>query len=213
MVNCTQKINTVYIRKCNELIRVSTEKDTIMDESFTLTITGNSSVLEADYFPPIELPTNKNCTLGLVELFTFNAIPNVDDGMNKIYVGDKIVIIPAGSYEIEDIERYVQKVLASDGITLNIKPNNNTLRSEIKCSSTVNFQPEDSIGQLLGFTSRILEANKTHTSDLPVAILKVNALHTSTIAKCTRFMNSFLLYHQDIRLLKFHHTSFTFQSP
>ena len=147
-----------------------------MDESFTLTITGNSSVLEADYFPPIELPPNKNCTLGLVELRTFNAIPNVDDGKNKIYVGDKIVIIPTGSYEIEDIERYVQKILASDGITINIKPNNNTLRSEIKCSSEVNFQPEDSIGQLLRFTSRILEANKTHTSDLPVAILKVNAL-------------------------------------
>ena len=50
------------------------------------------------------------------------------------------------------------------------------MRSEIKCSSEVNFQPEDSIGQLLGFTPRILEANKTHTSDLPVAILKVSAL-------------------------------------
>ena len=84
MDNCTQKINTVYIRKCNELIRVSTEKDTIMDESFTLTITGNSSVLEADYFPPIEQPANKKCTLGLVELLTFNAIPNIDDGKNKI---------------------------------------------------------------------------------------------------------------------------------
>ena len=55
-----------------------------MDESFTLTITGNSSVVEADYFPPIELRPNKNCTLGLVELLTFNAIPKVDDGKNKI---------------------------------------------------------------------------------------------------------------------------------
>ena len=40
----------------------------------------------------------------------------------------------------------------------------------------MNFQTKNSIGQLLGFSPRILEANKTHTSDLPVAILKVNAL-------------------------------------
>ena len=92
------------------------------------------------------------------------------------YVGDKILTIPTDSYAIEDIERSVQKILASDDITINIQPNNNTLRSEIKCSSKVNFQPEDSIGKKLGFTPRILEANKTHTSDLPVAIHNVNAL-------------------------------------
>ena len=40
----------------------------------------------------------------------------------------------------------------------------------------VNFKPKDAIGQLLGFTLRVLQANKTHISDLPVAILKINAL-------------------------------------
>ena len=32
------------------------------------------------------------------------------------------------------------------------------------------------MGRLLGFTSRILEASSQHSSDLPVKILKVNAL-------------------------------------
>ena len=95
---------------------------------------------------------------------TFNAIPNVDVGKNKVYVGDRIVVIPTGSYEIEDIDKYVQTILAYDGITINIKPNNKTLLSE------------DSSGQLLGFTPRVLEANKIRTSDLSVAILKVNDL-------------------------------------
>lgn len=145
-----------------------------MDDTFTLTISGCSSILEAQYFPPIELSPHKNYVLGLVELLTFNSIPNIDIGNNKIYVGDEVVTIPTGSYEIEDIESYVQGVLPAKNII--IKPNNNTLRSEIKCSHDINFVPEDSIGRLLGFTRRVLQANKTHESDLPVAILKVNAL-------------------------------------
>lgn len=147
-----------------------------MGDSLTLTISGNSSVLEAQYFPPIELSPHKQYVLGLVELLTFNSIPNVDVGHNKIYVGDQVVTIPTGSYEIEDIERYLQSALTDKGIIIEIKPNNNTLRSEIKCNRLVNFEPEDSIGHLLGFTPRVLPPDQTHKSDLPVTILKVNAL-------------------------------------
>ena len=68
-----------------------------MDETFTLTITGNYSVLEAEYFPPIELLSNKNYVLGLVELLTFNSIPNVDIGKNKFYIGNEVITIPPGS--------------------------------------------------------------------------------------------------------------------
>ena len=172
-----------------------------MDETFILTITGNSSVLEAEYFPPIELSSNKNYVLGLVELLTFNSIPNVDIGKNKYYIGNQVITIPPGSYEIEDIENYIKMSLANGDFTIvivptkndeienyvqknletastiiSIKPNNNTLRSEIKSNREINFKPKDSIGELLGFTPRVLLANKTHTSDSPVAILKVNAL-------------------------------------
>ena len=37
--------------------------------------------------------------------------------------------------------------------------------------------------------------------------------HILTIAKFIQFMNSSQLFHQDIRSLKYHHTSFTFQLP
>ncbi|XP_043472995.1 uncharacterized protein LOC122505447 [Leptopilina heterotoma] len=39
---------------------------------------GNSSTLEAEYFPPMELLSNKKYVLGLVELLTSNSIPNID---------------------------------------------------------------------------------------------------------------------------------------
>ena len=143
-----------------------------MGESLMLSLSGTSSILEAQYFPPIELLANKRYALGLVELLTFNSIPNIDIGNNKFYVGEEIVTLPTGSWEIEDIERHLQAIVTSKGILLSLKPNNNTLRSTIKCSHTIDFQPEDSIGRLLGFTRRTLSANITHESDLPVAILR-----------------------------------------
>ena len=49
-----------------------------MFELFTLSLSGTSSVLEADYFPPIELDPKRKYVLGLVELLTFNSKPNID---------------------------------------------------------------------------------------------------------------------------------------
>ena len=89
-------------------------------------------------------------------------------------MGGKVITIPAGSYEIENIENYLQKILSTREISISLQPNNNTLCSEIKCP--INFGPEDSIGHLLGFTLRILAANVTHRSDLLVTIPKVNSL-------------------------------------
>ena len=147
-----------------------------MEGSFTLSLSGTSSTLQAQYFPPIELSPNKNYVLGLVELLSFNSIPNIDTGKNKFYVGNEVIVLATGSYEIEDIESYLQEVLAPKGISVNLKPNNNTLRSVIKCSQDIDFRPQDSIARLLGFTQRELPRNTTHSSELPVAILKVNVL-------------------------------------
>lgn len=147
-----------------------------MEDTLTLSLSGESSVLEAQFFPPIELSKDKSYVLGLIELLTFNSIPNIDEGHNKFYVGEEIVTFPTGSYEVDDVRSYLQESLASKGISLSLKPNNNTLRSVIECSHPIDFRPSDSIGRLLGFTRRLLEANSRHSSDLPVTILKINAL-------------------------------------
>jgi len=108
-----------------------------------------------------------------VELQTFNAIPNVKEGRNKLYIhGEEPIFFPTGSYEIEDIHLSAEKKVKG----LVIKSKHNTLRSELKCSKPIDFRPADSIGPLLGFTPRLLPPNRLHESDLPVAILKINAL-------------------------------------
>ena len=111
-----------------------------MGDSFTLILSGTSFVLEAHYFPPIELLAIKNYTLGLVELLTFKSIPNIDEGKNKFYVVGEVITIPTGSYEFDDIENYLQEILSTRGISISLKPNNNTLCSEIKYNRSILVQ-------------------------------------------------------------------------
>lgn len=99
----------------------------------------------------------------------------------------KVITIPTGSYEITGTEKYICTSLPN--LSINIKANNNELISEIKCNQAINFVPKDSIGQLLGFTNRILEPHKTHSSGLPVAILTINALRVESNITTGAYVN------------------------
>lgn len=149
--------------------------------SSTFTLQGKTSVLSEDYYPPIELKKDTNYGLALIGLYTYNTIPNVVEGNNKFYYDDddKVITIPVGSYEINNIEEYINDVLKKDGNSdktekaISLKANNNTLQCEINSKFRVNFKHADSIGVMLGFSPKILTANDDHKSDLPVQIIKV----------------------------------------
>jgi len=153
--------------------------------SQTFTLKGRSNRLEAYFVPPVELHQDYDYSLALISLNTWNSIPNIEPGRNKIYYRDlqgqeKIIKIPTGSYELADIEKYIHNQICEAGTAdeeknqvLSLKPNNNTLQCEIKSVYEINFQPSDSIAKLLGFSNKILESNKLHTSDLPVEIIQV----------------------------------------
>jgi hypothetical protein len=107
--------------------------------------------------------------LGLINFGTCNSFANVDVTNNKFYFtlqnGKKShITIPEGSYEIDDISSYLSEELAKfverenkktkQTATLPflfLKGNNNTLKSEIKCTLNIDFTKKDSIGNLLGF--------------------------------------------------------------
>lgn len=149
----------------------------VMDDSssFTFTLSGRSSILRAQYFPPIELSAHKSYALGLCELLTFNSIPNIDVHNNTFNIDGRDIVLPTGSYEITDIEKFLQKNLSKD-TSLVLLANNATLRVEIQSNRTINFESNNSIGRLLGFGKVQLKPNKTHISTHPVEILKINAL-------------------------------------
>lgn len=144
--------------------------------SITLTLSGNKSTLTTEYFPPIVLDSNYVC--GLVDFQTYNSIPNVDVMNNLFHLGNDVIKLPIGSYEIEDINNFIQEGLLEKNNTASVKirANNNTLKCEIYCSEDIDFSHPNSIGSLLGFSNRKLVANQMHESDLYVDINRVNTV-------------------------------------
>lgn len=74
--------------------------------SLTLTLSGNTSTLAANYFPPIELDENSDYVCGLVDFQTFMSIPNVTERNNRFYYSKPGKLnIKAGIYSFTDIFR------------------------------------------------------------------------------------------------------------
>lgn len=85
--------------------------------------------------------------------------------------------IPEGLYEVGDIESFLKDNLEVFGEHLTINTNSNTLRSTLKCTTTVFFNKDNSVGLLLGFSDkRVLEHSIDHESDTCVKINAINVI-------------------------------------
>lgn len=144
--------------------------------AMTLTLSGRTSQLSAEYFPPLDL--DKVYVCGMIDFQTYNSIPNVDERNNVFHIGEHAIEIPEGSYEIENIADYITDKLLSLNSTISctIEANFNTMLTTIKSSEQIFFNKERTIGKLLGFSNTVLSASELHTSDLPVDINKVNVI-------------------------------------
>lgn len=160
--------------------------------SRTFTLTGNTSNLRSYYSPPIELgDVEYECCL--IDFQTYNSIPNVDNDNNLFHIGDSVIKIPVGSYELQDIADYLEAEYKTrhTGKSINIKANNNTLQIEIESShDSIFFNKDKSISKLFGFTEKILEPGIKHISNLPVNILKVNVIQIHCNIVAGSFMNN-----------------------
>lgn len=145
----------------------------IIMTSTTLTLSGCGSTLVANYFPPIELDGRYQYECGFIDFHSFHSIPNIDSNTNSIHIGDEIIQLPTGTYEIESIHSYIRKNIDKSS-EFNLSTNKNTLHCEISSSLNIDFTQPNSIAPLLGFSSRILSANTIHISDNPVNVFKVN---------------------------------------
>lgn len=142
------------------------------------TLTGNSSVLTSTTQHAMELGNKDDWECALVSFNAYNSIPNVEEGVNNVFVyGEKKkkIHLPEGSYEINDINEYIKSHLEK-GEKIEIIANNNTLKCEIKSNQQIDFTAPTSIASLLGFDHEILPPNKRHASPHPVSIMKVNAI-------------------------------------
>lgn len=157
--------------------------------SITLTLSGNSSDLLASYFPPIELNGEYECAL--IDFHSYNSIPNVDNYNNLFHIGNEIINIPIGSYELKDIVDYIKDEYENynSGEKIFIEANNNTMQVRVHSSDDpIYFDKDNSIGELFGFNKKVLKANEIHLSDLPVNIFKVNLLRI----ECNIVVNTYI---------------------
>lgn len=138
-------------------------------------LSGRGSVLNCEVYPPYDISSG-TYVLGLVEITTFNSIPNIETNINdKLYYGNEEITFPEGSYEIEDMEKFILDNI-KPGVQFSLKANNNTLKAEILCSEKIDFEKTQTIGPMLGFQKKILKSNMKHTSDVGVDILHVAAI-------------------------------------
>lgn len=160
--------------------------------ALTVTLSGNNSILTSDYFPPIELSKKFEYVCGLIDFQTYNSIPNVDETNNLFHIGDETITLPIGSYEIEDIYKFIYQILLErqknyDFILL---INNNTLQCVLYANVPIYLNKPRTIGQLLGFSFRKLMPNIKHKSDIKVNISKVNTIRIECNLVFGSYLNS-----------------------
>lgn len=170
--------------------------------SLTFTLTGHTSVLSADFYPPIELSSRDEYGLALIGFYTYNSIFNVTEKNNTIgYLRNNeqdphFTSIPPGAYEISEIEKVMLTALreASNDKRDNLfslKANNNTLKCELQSKFNIIFpQGRNTIGPLLGFGSNLLERGKKHESMYNVDIMKVRIIKVDCSIIGGAYLNS-----------------------
>ncbi|KAE9523283.1 hypothetical protein AGLY_016231 [Aphis glycines] len=139
-----------------------------MHESLTLSLTGNSTVLTANYFPSLNV--YEDSEIALLSLQTFNSFPNIINTINNRL---KIEVIPSkrnkyklhtfefcleeGCYEIEDINNKIAKELSQVNnnygtqLTFSVRIDPVDFKTYIKCNGILQFNTQYSIAPVLGF--------------------------------------------------------------
>ena len=110
---------------------------------------------------------NKQFKIAITFLTGYNGIFNVTDKNNKFYFTKSItddgfikIVIPPGAYELENLNNEIKRIIidedhyTEENYPFLIRPNLTTQRSIIEIPNpgpVITFQPDDSLGQLLGF--------------------------------------------------------------
>ena len=92
-----------------------TVNNTEPKKSFSIVVSDNKTRCKAWFKPPIQLDKKKNYDIALINLETYQSFPNIDrsnncfsysPGANAPWVD---IIIPEGSYHVEDINDFIQR--------------------------------------------------------------------------------------------------------
>ena len=133
--------------------------------SFSIVVSDNKNRIKTWFKPLIQLNKKKDYEIALINLETYYSFQNIDRSNNYFTYSPNLdplwfdIIIPEGSYHVEDINEFVQREMrkndhyhkANDMDYIEISANTKTLKSEmfLKRNYEVDFRKEKSINSLL----------------------------------------------------------------
>lgn len=167
--------------------------------SFTVTFTGTSSALRADFFPEIVLDPNGNYVCALLDFTAYNSIPNIVEGNNNkfeftydknVEKWDKVqkkyvqkteqkklsISLPTGAYEVEDILKYLKWELDVHKISLAYEIS--AASSSIGISFDTNIEwTSGTILNVIGFENqKSFKTGEIYTNDQIVKITNIDLI-------------------------------------
>ena len=159
--------------------------------SFSIVVSDNKTRFKTWFKPSIQfLDKKKDYEIALINLETYYSFPTIDRSNNYFSYSPSPnapwfdLIIPEGSYHVEDINEFIQREMrknghydkANDKDNIEISANTNTLKSEmfLKNNYEVDFRKDQSINSLLGFHSNLYTSG-FHESENMVNILTINS--------------------------------------
>ena len=151
--------------------------------NFYIVINDTKSKIKNTFSPPL---IGKGYEVALIGLSTYYSYPNVDETNNTIILTGsgvkKIVQLPRGCYELDEINSGVAKLMNWTEKTAKVVIGKNkiTLRASLLIKETgwsVTFPKENSLGSVLGFDSReYVYRKQPYISEKIVNILSVNSI-------------------------------------
>ena len=171
-------------------------------EQQQIVLTSNLTDFYTRFSPSISLSDDKSYEIALMNITSYNSIPNIDTKNNLFrYSHDSgttwtDIIFPTGSYELANINDYIiAKMKANNHYdtantkeNISLKPNINTLRCLLTLATNyqVDFTPANSLANMLGFNHHIYTASIESPK-------KVDIMTTSSVlVHCNNITGSYL---------------------
>lgn len=166
--------------------------------SLTVSFSGTSSVLRADFFPEITLNPNYNYCCALLDFSTYHSIPNISeekgnnvctfkrrikqkdkDSEGKDVFEEKLysIALPTGAYEVEDILKYIKAKLEKEKIKLTYEISVATSKVQISFDTEIEWV-EGTVLNVLGFKKpgEVYKKNWVYHSDRIVKITDIDLI-------------------------------------
>lgn len=143
------------------------------------------------YKPPIKLDSDRSYSVALVNLESYNSLPNIEEGINNEFryspdngLNFTTISFDTGAYELKHLNNLLfEKMKANDHFDsvnnasyIKITGDTNTLRAimELENGYVVDYRPDNSLRDMLGFDAQLYSSEFNQSSN-PVNIMKVNS--------------------------------------